>query len=280
MRYALKYDVRPSLRMLADEIDLSQILHPLICEGATDLITYDWNIPSFYSHGDYYLFLDNLRSDQWRWEFLRRNILYRLMWCFRESNRFDLAFRSFEGDRDVFFAKLVFKLFGLRNFPDPRISSIAFIKLEKINPPSFPMFLDNNPNNEPRFSDFDFEELVFTQIEEIIKHQKLNKGTVFIAIDPHGDIQKQIKKIGSYFSPDLDQEANMRAKARREDEVQRKTRSMWLLYLKVLDARDSYASWSKIAQLLPAKEVASRKHAARDTWDAADRIRRNFASVI
>jgi hypothetical protein len=95
-----------------------------------------------------------------------------------------------------------------------------------------------------------------------------HKGKTFMAFDLEQPIEPQLAIAKRYL------QMQQRDQLGRNLQARRRHPAKWLTYLRVLDAREAGASWSKIASILP--RTARTDQTARDTWEQAQALCFNF----
>lgn len=252
----------------------------IITEIGHQLGDLDWCIPNWRNAENYYQLRSYLNSDSdWRWEFLRRNDLYRLFWKYQTDDSLNFKTKTFIGYETT--KLILLNVFGLWNFPDPRLSAIEFGSLTPANPawathPTFNVV----SHDVLKFSDKYYDDLIYTD-HEILRNRIENGDgpTVYVAIDPRRKIDIQLSKAAEWFKSDPTVSLLQKSLHDQKVLVKRSTRNKWERYLRLLDARESGASWSEMAVLLDGKK-AQPEQSARNTWNLAARVRREFCCTI
>jgi hypothetical protein len=226
----------------------------------------DWGIPNWCDRSAYG---DTTRwsEHRWRWEFTRRRDDCRADFLahkdetvrFFEQVRADEVARSPDAkrgpllrpDEPGFVAQVpdCYKKYGLNNLPNPGIGDQPFYVI---------MFRKRGPR------------LVLWP-EDGIRGGRFQKTEAVIVFDLTAPIEAQLASIRRLLESRQKKEVGVVVKPGRRHLTK------WIEYLRVLDARESGASWSQIATSGALGKVRRiEPHWARDTWNSANTLRFNW----
>ena len=212
----------------------------------------DWGVPDW-RDGDAYPKSNELKLDEWRWEFLRRRSDYRIAYMRSEEDFIgESKGRHFE------------RVYKINSVADPRLSVLDLKtrkgKLSDIFPPDFYItFLD-------------------TSLSHLYGDPWVNEGRPRAEPQPyHIDLRVDLTRP---LRPQFEKFAKLAANAQKSwgkgRKLQRRThKAKWPLYLRVLDARASGATYSQIAHAL-LRHQQQTEQAARDVVKQAEALRDNF----
>ncbi len=220
---------------------------------ATTATSATWGVPNWRAVASYGTTQD-WSVNRWRWEFVRR----------RDDVRkaFDETAVSTYRSQVTFFQDAPEMVRGKEpNKPDEP-GFVARHPLAKT------IGLTNLPN--PRIGNQPLRAIAFNDWPEAVRQffsEKPPVGFERVDFDLNKPLEPQLK-----FAKQFLQEAQ--TKIHGKTLQKRKHPVKWLGYLRTLDAKESGASWSEIAQLHRHKEQT--EQAGRDAWNAADALRFNF----
>jgi hypothetical protein len=213
----------------------------------------DWRDPTAYPKPA------NLSLSDWRWEFLRRNPQYR-----QDYNRPDSSFEDESKDR--YFERTYMMCNGV----DPRLSTLDYLKLTQgqlFHSEHFDVFVGSR-NYSSMYAPSKEE------INRILCHCSFYD--LSFRVDPLQPLEPQFKVIKEISRSS---QRSLRKKVLNP----RMRKDNWPLYLRVIDARDCKATYTKIARIcLKHEDQFGAIGAVRDLFKQASKLRDHwpFASVV
>jgi Family of unknown function (DUF6499) len=200
----------------------------------------------------------------WRWEFLRRNPQYR-----HDYQRPDTSLE--DESRCRYFERV----YAMVTPQDPRVSAAEYIK----------SYWARHQHDVLCFPIYHFDKFIGTnslstmyanaqEIERIMHQASFHD--LFFRVDPLKPLEPQFKAITEISR--MSQRSLLRKSPR-----PRRSKKKWLLYLRVLDARECEATYIEIARVcLPHQDEAAAIGAVRDLHKQASQLRDRwpFASEL
>lgn len=212
----------------------------------------DWGVPDW-RDADAYPKPNELTLDEWRWEFLRRRSDYRTHFMQPEE--------EFIGDSKGLYFERVYKI---SEVVDPHLS-VLDLKTRKGEPDDiFPSYFDIT--------------FVDTSLSHHYGHPWMNEKRPRAEPQPyHIDLRVDLTRP---LRPQFEKFAKLAANAQKSwgkgRKIHRRThKAKWPLYLRVLDARASGATYSQISHAL-LRHQQQTEQAARDVLKQAEALRDNF----
>lgn len=208
--------------------------------------------------------LSNLTRIEWRWEFLRRNELYRRFYLIYKSKDMSNAFFSRAHGR-FSLDEFLRGVFHLENVPNPRrgLNSIRKSASEwEFSPIN--MF-EPDFEGTVKFIESRREKRIRYHGEDITTLLRSDPLVFYAALDPRADTDEQLNYI-RYF---LEKEKKFKRK--------RVHQAKFPAYIRALDAMDMGITKAEFANT--SKHKAKTYHSGRDTYSTAQRLRTDFISI-
>lgn len=254
----------------------------------------EWGIPDWRDPSSYGITMD-WSDNRWRWEFFRRRPDLREFFDRNSAGSLQIKRRMAvlgglpappEIDEPGFTIVLldqVSQRFGYRHLPNPRISNQpeeAIIPINRhavkgdglVRIPARLSLNDVLRTANIRLTEEQKDAVIWNQDKQLLVVEPLEVGIAFSLERP---IVSQAQAATAWLNHIFTEEGKPKRRVR--------SRSKWLEYLRIWDARESGASWQIIADaILPmskddaGEDAAARPQKARDQWNAADALRFNF----
>ncbi|MCU4179691.1 transcriptional regulator domain-containing protein [Bosea sp. BH3] len=208
--------------------------------------------------------LSDLTRIEWRWEFLRRNELYRRFYLIYISKDMSNKFFNYTQDRfslDEFLGNV----FHLENVPNPRrgLNSIRRSASEwEFSPRN--MF-EPDFEGTVKFIESRREKRIRYHGEDITTLLRSDPLVFYATLDPRADTDEQL----NYLRHFLEREKKFKLK--------RIHQKKFPAYIRALDAMDMGITKAEFANT--SKHKAKTYHSGRDTYSTAQRLRTDFISI-
>ena len=215
----------------------------------------DWGVPDW-RDADAYPKPNELKLDEWRWEFLRRRSDFRTAYM-RSEEEFigESKGRHFE------------RVYKIANLKDPRLS-VLDLKTRHLPP--------DNPF-PPYFDIVFLDTSLWTHYADPWDPWNRERRPRVEPQPYHMDFRVDLRRsLGSQFEEFAKLAADEQKILNKGKKIHRRAhKDKWPLYLQVLDARDSGASYSQIAHTILQHQQQT-EQAARDVIKQAEALRNNF----